>query len=72
MVILRTRNKITDFFMILAWASPFKALKCLENKGLVSQGLKKVLNILGGTGMIASSSTFRPDPGRVIRDLLIC
>ena len=26
MVILRTRNKITDFFMILAWASPFKGL----------------------------------------------
>ena len=26
MVILRTRNKITDFFMILAWASPFKCL----------------------------------------------
>ena len=25
MVILRTRNKITDFLMILAWASPFKA-----------------------------------------------
>ena len=24
MVILRTQNKITDFFMILAWASPFK------------------------------------------------
>ena len=24
MVILRTRNKITDFFMILAWASHFK------------------------------------------------
>ena len=24
MVILRTRNKITDFMMILAWASPFK------------------------------------------------
>ena len=24
MVILRTRNKITDFFIILAWASPFK------------------------------------------------
>ena len=23
MVILRTQNKITDFFMILAWASPF-------------------------------------------------
>ena len=29
MVILRTRNKITDFLMILAWASPFK-------KGLLS------------------------------------
>ena len=28
MVILRTRNKITDFFMILAWASPFKT--CLK------------------------------------------
>ena len=25
MVILRTRNKITDFLMILAWASPFKS-----------------------------------------------
>ena len=24
MVILKTRNKITDFLMILAWASPFK------------------------------------------------
>ena len=23
MVILRTQNKIIDFFMILAWASPF-------------------------------------------------
>ena len=26
MVILRTRNKITDFFMILAWASPFNLM----------------------------------------------
>ena len=25
MVILRTRNKITDYLMILAWASPFNA-----------------------------------------------
>ena len=24
MVILGTQNKITDFFMILPWASPFK------------------------------------------------
>ena len=28
MVILRPRNKITDFFMILAWASPFKFVDC--------------------------------------------
>ena len=27
MVILRTRNKITDFLMILAWASPFNGVK---------------------------------------------
>ena len=27
MVILGTQNKITDFFMILAWASPFKYVK---------------------------------------------
>ena len=27
MVILRTRNKITDFLMILAWASLFKGLR---------------------------------------------
>ena len=25
---LRSQNKITDFFMILAWASPFKATIC--------------------------------------------
>ena len=24
MIILKARNKITDFLMILAWASPFK------------------------------------------------
>ena len=29
MVILRTRNKITEFLMILAWASPFK-LACIS------------------------------------------
>ena len=29
MVILRTRNKITDFLMILAWASPFNYHVCL-------------------------------------------
>ena len=29
MVILRSQNKITDFLMILAWASPFKM--CLSS-----------------------------------------
>ena len=32
MVILRTRNKITDFLMILAWASPFKITHLNHNK----------------------------------------
>ena len=27
MVILRSQNKITDFLMILAWASPFKRIE---------------------------------------------
>ena len=31
MVILGTRNKITDFLMILAWASPFKGRNSLKN-----------------------------------------
>ena len=30
MVILRNRNKITDFFMILAWAGPFKLIECAD------------------------------------------
>ena len=29
MVILRTRNKITDFLMILAWASPFNTFDAM-------------------------------------------
>ena len=37
MVILISQNKITDFFMILAWASAFKnesnkLMKCVRNK----------------------------------------
>ena len=34
MVILRTRNKITDFLMILAWASPLKLSLVLYNDTL--------------------------------------
>ena len=43
MVILRTRNKITDFLMILAWASPFKPKKSfLPWKGAKSYGILDV------------------------------
>ena len=31
MVILRTRKKITDFLMILAWASPFNSIAGIIN-----------------------------------------
>ena len=34
MVILRTRNKITDFLMILAWASPFNVFLLIWLTGL--------------------------------------
>ena len=45
MVILRTRNKITDFLMILAWASPFKR----ANKRLIvnaCDGLDYIFGII--------------------------
>ena len=45
MVILRTRNKITDFFMILAWASPFKGLN-LYGPTVVGSNFTKLNNIL--------------------------
>ena len=35
MVILRTRNKITDFLMILAWASPFNCSYALDKSYIV-------------------------------------
>ena len=39
MVILRSKNKITDFLMILAWASPFKYYET-DDMGLIfSAGL---------------------------------
>ena len=45
MVILRTRNKITDFLMILAWASPFNLslddVSCTHRVGRVSGDNKK-------------------------------
>ena len=39
MVILRTRNKITDFLMILAWASPFNFRTRTVNAKLYSREL---------------------------------
>ena len=33
MFILRTRNKITDFLMILAWASPFNIIYIAADPG---------------------------------------
>ena len=44
MVILRTRNKITDFLMILAWASPFKLI--LEFYYMANGLTFEILNII--------------------------
>ena len=53
MVILRTRNKITDFFMILAWASPFKSkrqdgsgVSPLEGNGQLNSDSRRKVEIL--------------------------
>ena len=46
MVILRTRNKITDFFMILAWASPFNPTRRQYSR------LSKVWPRIGSSAMI--------------------
>ena len=51
MVILRTRNKITDFLMILAWASPF-------NKGDVTDPNKP--NFRGISLLSCFSELFTP------------
>ena len=40
MVILRTRNKITDFLMILAWASPFNTHSCAKLVGKLAFGTR--------------------------------
>ena len=37
MVILISQNKITDFFMILAWACPLKSVIAFDQVG-ISQG----------------------------------
>ena len=47
MVILRTRNKITDFVMILAWASPFKLFQYefLKVPGPTAPEFKKLTSL---------------------------
>ena len=35
MVILKSQNKITDFFMILAWASPFNIIYVPTSSSIV-------------------------------------
>ena len=43
MVILRTRNKITDFLMILAWASPFnRSIKLIIISHTIKFGSRKL------------------------------
>ena len=47
MVILRTRNKFTDFLMILAWASPFKQIFLTrQQKKSIDQYCRKQMDFL--------------------------
>ena len=52
MVILRTLNKITDFLMILAWASPFNKIPCGFEMGVPSwEGhVNKSVDVIGREG----------------------
>ena len=74
MVILRTRNKITDFLMILAWASPFKVkshccliIYALALQGVSTRGGRLPSSLLGesgvavyvGAALCSESSMFR-------------
>ena len=44
-VILKTRNKITDFLMILAWASPFnKSMK--QESNFCEKNINDLLELL--------------------------
>ena len=58
MVILRTQNKITDFFMILAWASPFN--NDLPTYQMFYHYLSNVENI---EGVIGDKKVFLPPYG---------
>ena len=44
MVILRSQNKITDFLMILAWASPFN-LNVYSNGLAICHGFQNITHI---------------------------
>ena len=50
-------------------ANQLNTLRILWNQHLGKSNQVRDIFLSGGTGMIASSSTFRPHPGMVIRDL---
>ena len=67
MVILRTRNKITDFLMILAWASPFNKDSCRRTcpRVVVSTAAfhARIRGSVPGLGVFNETKMFLPHPG---------
>ena len=64
MVILRTRNKITDFLMILAWASPFKRSSTIVMPHTLTNNPDIVKDIVYASVFLvyiySTGKTFRP------------
>ena len=70
MVILRTRNKITDFFMILAWASPFNLkLKILIFEIIVNTTIISNIKILTLSRIRPQMSLFSHTKSNFVRNL---
>ena len=46
MVILRTRNKITDFLMILAWASPFNQKVLIDKEFNIQLNMPQYVEVI--------------------------
>ena len=46
MVIFRSQNKITDFFMILAWASPFNHVNIYISLIIIMINNKTYMNVV--------------------------
>ena len=60
MVLLRTQNKITDFFMILPWASPF-------NMNIIKSTIKSISKPLVSICNLSLSSGIFPDDMKIPR-----